>query len=269
MYCIPCTNYWRLQIMIKLNNPPLVEAIFELRWNLQEIEQGIKKDPYYKLLVGRIFEKVKTDYPFYEQLPTANMPDEIAEYIIQHRFRKNKDEWPLIQIGPGIVTLNDTEEYLWKNFEEKIVYLLEALYGTYPDAETNLTVSGLVLRYIDAVTFDFENDNVFKYLKEKFKTDINLYRKLFEDEKVKEFPTGLDLRFSFNSENPKGRINLRFARGKKKEADALIWETIVQSMPDDTPNNKDEIVSWTNDAHNLTKDWFCNLIEGELMELFK
>lgn len=255
--------------MIKLTNPPLVEAIFELRWNLQEIERGIKKDPEYKLLVGRIFENVKTEYPSYEQLPTANMPDEIAGYIIQHRFRKNKDEWPLIQIGPGIVTLNDTEEYLWENFKEKIVYLLETLYGTYPDAETNLTVSGLVLRYIDAVPFDFENDDIFTYLKEKFKVDVKLYQKLFEEQKVKAFPKGLDLKFSFDSEKPKGRMNLRFARGKKKEVDALIWETIVQSIPEDTPNNKDEIVSWTKDAHDLTKDWFCNLIEGELMELFK
>ncbi|MBE0523797.1 MAG: TIGR04255 family protein [Methanosarcinales archaeon] len=255
--------------MIKLTNPPLVEAIFELRWNLQEIEHGIKKDPEYKLLVGRIFENVKTDFPSYEQLPTANMPDEMAGYIIQHRFRKNKDEWPLIQIGPGIITLNDTEEYLWENFKEKIVYLLETLYDTYPDAETNLTVSGLVLRYIDAVPFDFDNDDIFVYLKEKFKVDVNLYQKLFEDEKVKAFPKGLDLKFSFDSEIPKGRMNLRFARGKKKEVDALIWETIVQSIPEDTPNNKDEIVSWTNDAHDLTKDWFCNLIKGELMELFK
>lgn len=255
--------------MIKLTNPPLVEAIFELRWNLQEIEHGIKKDPEYKLLVGRIFENVKTDFPSYEQLPTANMPDEMAGYIIQHRFRKNKNEWPLIQIGPGIVTLNDTEEYLWGNFKEKIVYLLETLYDTYPDAETNLTVSGLVLRYIDAVPFDFENDDIFVYLKEKFKVDVNLYQKLFENEKVKAFPKGLDLKFSYDSEIPKGRMNLRFARGKKKEVDALIWETIVQSIPEETPNNKDEIVSWTNDAHDLTKDWFCNLIEGELMELFK
>jgi len=246
--------------MIELNNPPLIEAIFELRWNLQETEQGIKKDPNYKLLVGRIFEKVKTQYPYYEQLPTANMPDEIAGYIIQHRFRKNKDEWPLIQIGPGIITLNDTEKYLWVNFREKISYLIETLYDTYPDAEANLAVDGLLLRYIDAVRFDFENDDIFAFLKENFKTEINLYQELFEDKEINKFPTGIDLRFSFDSEKPIGKVNLRFARGRKKEEDALIWETIVQSIPENTPNNKNEIAVWTNDAHDITKDWFCKFI---------
>ncbi len=255
--------------MMKLNNPPLIEAIFELRWKLQETEQGIKTDPNYKLLVGRIFEKVKTEYPFYEQLPTANIPDEIAGYIIQHRFRKNKDEWPLIQIGPGIVTLNDTEEYLWINFEKKINYLLETLYDIYPDAKTNLIINGLSLRYINAVPFDFKNENILDFLKEKFKTEINLHQELFGDKKVNKFPIGLDLRFSFDSKKPKGIMNLRFARGKKKEADVLIWETVVQSTPEDTPNIKDKIIAWTNDAHVLTKDWFCRLIKGELMELFK
>ncbi len=255
--------------MTKLNNPPLVEAIFELRWELKKTEQGIQTDPNYKLLVGRIFEKVKTEYPFYEQLPTANLPDEIAGYIIQHRFRKNKDEWPLIQIGPGIVTLNDTEGYLWANFERKINSLLETLYDTYPDAETNLIVNGLVLRYINAVTFDFKNENILDFLKEKFKTEISLYQELFEDKKVNKLPIDLDLRFSFNFGEPKGKMNLRFARGKKEETDVLIWETVVQSISEDTPNIKEEIAAWTNDAHVLTKDWFCRLIKGELMELFK
>lgn len=255
--------------MIVLNNPPLIEAIFELRWNLKETEPGIKTDPNYKLLIGRIFEKVKTQYPYYEQLPTANLPDEIAGYIIQHRFRINKDEWPLIQIGPGIISLNDTEKYLWVDFKQEISYLLETLYDTYPDAEANLDVEGLLLRYIDAVPFDFENNDIFAFLKENFKTEINLYQELFEDKEVNKFPTGLDLRLSFDSEKPKGKMNIRFARGKKKQEDALIWETIVQSIPENMPNNKNEIEVWTKDAHDLTKDWFCKFIKGKLMERFK
>ncbi|MCD6239350.1 MAG: TIGR04255 family protein [Thermotogae bacterium] len=92
-----------------LKNKPLVEAIFEFRWKLQEPSIGVKIDPHYKILIGRMYDRVKDEYPFHEQLPAATMPDEIAGYVVQHRFRKDKDKWPLIQIGPGIITLNDTE----------------------------------------------------------------------------------------------------------------------------------------------------------------
>ena len=103
-----------------LKNKPLVEAIFELRWELEEQVSGAKTDPHYKILIGRMYDRVKDDYPYHEELPTATIPDEIAGYIIQHRFRKDKDMWPLIQVGPGIVTLNDTEGYVWDDFEERI-----------------------------------------------------------------------------------------------------------------------------------------------------
>jgi len=65
-----------------LKNKPLAEAIFELRWELQELASGMKIDPHYKIIVGRIYDKVSNEYPFHEQLPTASMPDEITGYVV-------------------------------------------------------------------------------------------------------------------------------------------------------------------------------------------
>lgn len=252
-----------------LKNKPLVEAIFELRWNLQEPAPGMKIDPHYKLLIGRMYDRVNDEYPFPEPLPTATMPDEIAGYVVQHRFRKGKDEWPLIQIGPGIITLNDTEGYVWENFEERIIYVLNTLFETYPEAENTLKVNGLLLRYIDAVTFDFGKDDVFNFLREQLKTGINFYQKLFEGTGVNGSPLGFDLRFSFPAMNPKRAVHLRFARGKRKESDALIWETVVQSIAEDVPKAKEEIAIWIREAHSLADDWFFKLIEGELQRRFE
>jgi len=159
-----------------LKNKPLVEAIFELRWALKEQASGIKVDPHYKILIGRIYDRVKNEYPFHEQLPTATIPDEIAGYVVQHRFRKSKDAWPLIQIGPGIITLNDTEEYVWEDFEKKISHVLNILFESYPDAGSSLKISGLLLRYIDAVDFNYEENNIFVFLKEKMKMNKDEYK---------------------------------------------------------------------------------------------
>ncbi len=252
-----------------LKNKPLVEAIFELRWELQELVQGMKIDPHYKILIGRIYDRVRGEYPFHEQLPTATMPDEIAGYVVQHRFRKDKDKWPLIQIGPGIITLNDTEGYVWEDFEKCMYQLLGILFEAYPDAENKLKVNGLLLRYIDAVDHNYENEDIFNFLKEKLKVNLQLHAELFEETGVSKLPLGFDLRFSFPSARPKGAVHLRFVRGKRKDIDALVWETQVESTGDDAPKVKDQITSWVISAHGLTDDWFFKMIEGELLRRFE
>lgn len=252
-----------------LKNKPLVEAIFELRWKLEEPTSRIKIDPHYKILIGRIYDRVRSEYPFHEQLPAATMPDQIAGYIVQHRFRKGKDEWPLIQIGPGVITLNDTDGYVWEDFEGRICRVLDNIFEAYPDAENSLKVNQLLLRYIDAVVFDYREDDVFDFLKQKMKMDMRIHKKLFEETRVSKLPLGIDLRFSFPSIKPKGAVNLRFARGERKNVDALIWETMVISAEEDVPEAKNEIPMWVKDAHNLTDDWFFKMIEGELQRRFE
>jgi len=127
----------------------------------------------------------------------------------------------------------------------------------------------VVLRYIDAIAFDFEKENIFNFLKEQMKTSLNLYPNLFEGTGVKEQPLSLDLITSFVSTKPKGAVNLRFVRGKMKESDALIWETAVESTPEDVPKVQNEIVDWIKEAHDLTDDWFFKLIEGDLLRRFE
>jgi len=252
-----------------LKNKPLVEAIFELRWELQEPTPEMKVDPHYKLSVGRVYDKVKDEYPFYEQLPTATIPDEIAGYVVQHRFRKGKDEWPLIQVGPGIITLNDTDGYVWENFEKRISHVLDTFFEAYPSTDDKITINKSLLRYIDAVSFDYEKEDIFAFLREKMKMNIEIHKDLFEKTEVSRLPLGLDLRFSFPSKEPKGAMHLRFTRGKREDAHALIWETMVESKGNDSPQSKKDITIWVKKAHQLTDDWFFKMIEGELLRRFE
>lgn len=252
-----------------LKNKPLVEAIFEIRWELQEPAPGMKIDLHYKILIGRIYDRVKDEYPFHEQLPTATMPDEIAGYVVQHRFRKDKDKWPLIQIGPGIITLNDTEGYVWEDFEKRIHHVLDVLFEAYPDPDSNLRINWLLLRYIDSVDFDYKGNDIFSFLRENLKINIDVHEKLFEETGVSNLPLGFDLRFSFPAKKPKGAVHLRFVRGIRKNVDALIWETHVQSVGEDAPKTKEQVNAWVTDAHTLTDDWFFKMIEGELLRRFE
>jgi len=251
-----------------LKNNPLVEAIFELRWELRGSIPGTRIEPTYKILIGSIYDKVKDEYPYYEQLPTATIPDEVVRYIVQHRFRKDKDKWPLIQIGPGIITLNDTEGYVWEDFKKRIENVIDVLFEVYPQAESNLEINRLLLRYIDAVDFDYAKQNAFDFLK-KLKVNIEIDKMLFEGSGVSNLPYDFDIKFSFSIDAFDGILLLRFLRGRRKETDVFIWETNVQSINKNVYKSKDQIMDWVNNAHELTHSWFFKMIDGELRRRFE
>lgn len=251
---------------IVLANKPLVEAIFDVRWRLDEPVQHMLIDPHYKIALGRAFDRLNGEYPYHEQLPASSMPDELAGYKVQHRFRKGKNAWPLVQMGPGILTVNDTDGYVWEEFEKRIEQALEVIFDVYPG---EFEINSLLLRYIDAIHFDFVNNSIFEFLEKQMKTSLYPNPKLFEDTQVHQLPTGLDLRMIFSSSEPKGEINMRLVKGKKEDTDALIWETQMLSVGDDAPKEKGDILTWVNKAHELTDAWFFKTIEGELLERFK
>jgi len=197
------------------------------------------------------------------------MPDEIAGYIVQYRFRKDKDKWPLVQIGPGLITLNDTEGYEWDNFEKRISELITVLFESYSDAGKNLKVNSLLLRYIDAIEFDYEHDDIFSFLREKMKVNIEINKEIFKETDVGERPIDFDFRFSFPSTEPKGAIHMRVVKGKIKTSDALLWETMVNVIGKDVPQEKSKIFDWVKSAHELTHKWFFKIIEGDLQRRFK
>ena len=265
-----------------LSHKPLVEAVFELRWGLKEVQQatpvasqqviigsqqGISIDPNYKIMVGRLYERIKDKYPITQPLPTAAIPDEIAGYVVRQRFRPGEGEWPVVQIGPGILTLNETEKYVWDDFSGRIPHILNAFFEVYPPED--LDVNGLLLRYIDAIDFDFGKENIWVFLKELLKTGVNVPESLFDGTGISETPFALDLRFSFASSMLKGAMHLRFARGAKGTVEALVMETMVQSIEADAPKTCGEIMDWVQDAHDLAEDWFFKLIEGELQRRFE
>jgi len=82
-----------------LVNKPLVEAIFELRWQLKSIEAGLPQDPGFRIALGRFYDRVAADYPIPVDLPTVQVPEDMAAYAVRHQFRAKKDGWPVTQLG--------------------------------------------------------------------------------------------------------------------------------------------------------------------------
>lgn len=151
--------------MSKLSNPPLIESIFEIKWdsaNKQEIDK-------FQLLIGAIYAELKNHYgkPI-NLLPDPNIPIQAFLGKPIYRFKNLTNNIPILyQIGPGILSINYVgAEYDWIIFSKeicKIVQTLGRLYSFKPGKDVYLG-----LKYLDFFDFNFENDNVFEYLKNKF-----------------------------------------------------------------------------------------------------
>jgi uncharacterized protein (TIGR04255 family) len=250
-----------------LKKKPLVEAIMEIRWKLQGASPGPQTDPHYKLMLGRLFDRMLQDYPEHQELPTATVPDELVGYVVQHRFRVAPNSWPLVQIGPGVFTVNSAADYKWSDFQPRVLSAVEKFYDAHPKIG-DLKITNLVLRYIDAVDFDYRTSNMFDFLRDKLKLGLSLPGNLFDGTCVESRPNTLTWQCSFKCERPRGIISVRFATGQKSNAPVLVWETTVESAGDDLPEVPRAFDRWLNAAHDITDDWFFKMIEGDLERRF-
>ena len=134
---------------------------------------------------------------------------------------------------------------------------------------TALRIGSLQLRYIDAISFDFESADVFQFLAENLKITLAFSPDLFTDVPVKAAPKGLNAMFEFATENPPGTLRIRLARGKRQDTDALILEMVLISEDTDTPDMPAGFATWLDAAHNVIHDTFFKMVEGRLEEQFQ
>jgi uncharacterized protein (TIGR04255 family) len=274
-----------------LKHKPLVEAIFEVRWAMMAMPMGGATlpalppgfaqlqavmqppgqiDPSFQITLARMVDRLQGDYPKYERLPSALVPDGLLPNVAQHRIRDN-EEWPLVQIGPGILTVNDTNKYTWDDFRPRCVKVFTTLTQSHPRWK-EVRVSGLTLRYIDAIEFDYQQNDVCDFLKQKMGLSFGLPPGMFEEIEVKPVPNSFRWNSSFICDKPSGVLTLAFATGQKEGRNALIMEIVFQSKEDRVPNLPRDLDKWLVDVHAVTDNWFFTLIEGgdgELKRRFK
>ena len=253
-----------------LKNKPLVEAYVEIRWRLPKQEMGQSFD--YKFLLGRLHGQIEGKFPYYEPLPSAHVPDEMAGHTVQHRFRTQQDGWPVIQVGPGIFTFNETSQYIWPSFKADVLEAVEDYYSAYPQKEKLEPVS-IFLKYIDAIQFDHIREDVRQFLRDKLKVGIALPDDLFESGHIEHNPRSLKFEVSFPCDKPKGQVVVLFATGSSNkdgnEYPSIIWHTTVQSLGNNVPIIPKGLENWLDSAHEITHDWFVKFSEGDLLRSFE
>ena len=254
---------------IDLPNKPLIEAIFELRWSVQK--QGpLSSDPGFPLFQGRYYDRVRHTYPTAVQLPAAALPEDMTAYAPRQQFRAGEKKWPLTQIGPGILTVNETTDYRWETFRPLLQQALEALFGTYPSNISELKPTQGMLRYINVIDYPVSSSQpVLAFLRERLHTTVAPEPKLFDDPAQAESPNGLNLNLAYRLSAPPAIAGVNVALGEANGKPSIIFEILVQSTPNNVPQSPDDFMSWIDAAHAIVDKWFFALIRGPLFEEFQ
>ncbi len=146
------TSPLRRKQTIRYERSPLVEVIAEIRWDLPK-EPGIGaryRDVADFQLFWQVFQDQLPDFGEIELL-LDSIPAKLPQHQPIYRLRKERGTWPLIQIGPGLLTVNITPDYTWEGtVEPNIGAALKALGHAAAETGFGLALNRLELRYIDA-----------------------------------------------------------------------------------------------------------------------
>ncbi|HSX11710.1 MAG TPA: TIGR04255 family protein [Chlamydiales bacterium] len=252
-----------------LLHPPVIEVIFELRWEIETDSQtGRMRDPSYPMMYGRIYERLKKDFPHIEDLPSVQAHPEATPFIPRHRMRKEKNGYPLVQVGPGIITVNDAKGYSWKSFRALALRLIEAVSELFPEGGMPLNFTRSELRYVNGIRFDIARENPLAFLAEKLHMKVELDPELFAQNAIHERPNALGVNLAYALEKPMGNLSIHANLGQFEGKPAFIQQTSILSVGDLVPTELETFTPWLEEAHQVAENCFQTFCKGALMEKF-
>ena len=242
--------------MSKLPNAPLIEVIFEIKWDITNKTDIID----FQYLYGDLYSNFKDQYPYRENLVPSEIPFDIVRGLPVFRFRVDKNSYPLVQIGPGVLTINTIDsKYFWEEFRSEASKLLSILNEIYPKyKDFNLSPA---LTYIDFFDYDKEKMTSLDF--------INTYLQLNISESfINSSEASLsDINLKFNYKLKNDICSLNLSDGKVNNRNGIILQTKV--IGEKAKYSKDLLETWIDTSHELSSDIFKSLTKGELFETFK
>lgn len=244
--------------MSRLPNAPLIEVVFELKWEIKTKE--ILND--FQFLHGDLYAQVKSKYPYRETIIPDGIPIEASQGKPVYRFRKGKSEYPLIQIGPGILTVNVIDDiYIWEEFKLEVLNTLKCFLEIY-DKVLSLNIIPS-LTYVDLIHFDKTNQNSIEFINNNLQFKINpLFTEIFDEEtKLHHFSTALNYQLG------EELVSLSIADGGiPKLSNGLVLQNKVFGSK--SRHTLETLDKWLDRGHSITRKLFLKLTEGKLYEQF-
>ncbi len=226
----------------KLPNAPLQEVIFELLWEMDSDEYGMPIDVDFDFAQGLFADKLSNEFPYRRKIVPDGFPLKIYPKTF-HQFWKGENEWPVVQIGPGILVVNDVENnYRWTDFKKLIQQAVDILMQSYKKEIKFIAIS---LKYIDAV--EIKDKGYLEFINENFNLNLNNHFKLSGD------LVNVNINETFDIEGI-GSLNILISNGlSPKNLPSVIWQCNVLSKQSFTASG---ILQWVEKAHKVASNHF-------------
>jgi uncharacterized protein (TIGR04255 family) len=243
----------------KLPNAPLKEVIFELFWSLDYDQNGFPVDNNaFGLAKGKFSTLIEDDFKHLDYLLPDNivLPQQVAL-----RFWKDKNIYPVIQIGMGVIAVNDTEKnYVWEDtYKPLVLKAIENLEKSY--RFKNLNYNKVRLKYIDSVDIsDEEYANVRTFIKEKLNLNIE------NGFSVQGISKDINVSQSFLLEDGSNFVlSVNTGFNQQNQQNAIVWSLEVSKTGQIATQ---EISDWLEIAHEKTSSTFKNMLNPSFYDSF-
>jgi len=243
--------------MSKLPNAPLLEVIYELKWNITN-NQDLGK---YQYLHGDLYAKLREFFTTREQLVAPEIPLDLLIQKAIHRFRRVANGYPLYQTGPGILTFNtDNDSYYWDQYYTEAERLTKSFFEVYQYSKDEKFRPSLM--FIDFFQFNFNEKDVLSFITENLHININqtFYRQQSP-------ASGFNLDLAYKTEYGQLHILLSTGLANVKQGNGLILQTRLNGP--EFAGNPEQILAWLSTAQDFCSKMFKEMTKGKLYESFK
>ena len=176
--------------------------------------------------------------------------------------------YPLMQIGPGVATVNVAQGYSWSVFNEHILRLIESIYDLYPTTAHPLNFTKCELRFLNGIRLDSKDENALDFLADKLHIKVEMDSDLFLTSQVIEQPNALNITVGYPLRRPHGNLGISAHLGQMDGKPAYLFQNQVISMGEWVPSDSHGFESWVADAHEAAVQSFISFCKGSLMDKF-
>ncbi|WP_395642399.1 TIGR04255 family protein [Rudaea sp.] len=252
-----------------LQNAPLVEIVAEIRWPVSQSDGAVvlpagqnfslplvdlnKIEPFFRQVSAAV-AKLGFDKP--ERLGMTDFPILPSNQVV-YRYRRADGKPVLMQVGPGIFTVNALPPYeSWAQFQPWLDKGVDALLEALLENPGGLTIG---LRYIDAFRqnlTDGRNANRFATEVLGFRFDLpkSLRSHAASDDVVR---AALQVGMPVDGM----QMGVSLSDGKFSDDKAVLMSTDIRADAE-LPAEKAAIVSALNKAHELAHETFMGMTES-------
>lgn len=253
---------------------PLVEVIAEVRWQLLPIASlpGAEIDPHFERGHSKVGAALaKHGFTHSERIVPSDVPYEFLAGKPIFRYRRAPDLWPLVQLGPGIMTVNITPPYEgWGDFRgiiETAVHVVNDIFGFGLEFSK---IKSCEVRYIDAFTARHGMNDPSAFLADDLSMPASPPPGVLDNLKLEGASVLPNVKFRFPvKDREHDTIVLHAAHGKRDGKEAIIYDLRMQhAVPEGTVKSATEVLTWMDEAHDRLHIAFEETVSDKLRERF-